>query len=63
MFLRIHAFQGPGFSGSKLFRVQVFQDPGFSGSVSRVRVQVLEVALFITSDLFISSLVCLICRA
>ena len=51
----------PGFSRSRFFRVQVFQVPGFSGSrffrvrvqgagpVSRVRVQVLEVAIsFIT---------------
>ena len=36
----------PGFSGSRFFRVQVFQGPGFSGSGSRVRVQVLEVAIF-----------------
>ena len=32
MFFRIHAFQGPGFLGSRFFRVQVFQGPGFSGS-------------------------------
>ena len=45
MFFRIHAFQGPGFLGSRFFRVQVFQGPGFSGSrIFRVRVHVLEVA-------------------
>ena len=33
------------FSMSNLFRVQVFQGPGSSGSGSRVRVQVLEVAM------------------
>ena len=38
----------PGFSGSRFFRVQVFQSPGFSGSGSRVRVQVLEVAVLFT---------------
>ena len=32
MFFRIHAFQGPGFLGSRFFRVQVFQGPGFFGS-------------------------------
>ena len=50
IFSRVHVFQGPdfsgpGFSGSRFFRVQGFLGPGFSGSGSRVRVQVLEVAL------------------
>ena len=27
-----HVFQGPGFSGSRIFRVQDFQGSGFSGS-------------------------------
>ena len=37
----------PCFSGSRFFRVQIFQGPGpgLSRSWSRVRVQVLEVAL------------------
>ena len=35
----------PRFSGSRFFRVQVFQCPGFSGSWSRVRVQILGVAI------------------
>ena len=45
-FFKDQVFQGPGFSGSRFFRVQVFRvrvqdpDPG-----SRVRVQVIEVAL------------------
>ena len=43
-FFRIQIFQGPGFSESRFFRFQVFQGPG-PGSGSRVRVQVLEVAL------------------
>ena len=37
------AFQGTGFSGSRLLRVQVFQGP-CPGFGSRVRVQVSEVA-------------------
>ena len=51
----IPGYQGPGFSESRFFMVQVFHGPGFSGSRffrvqgqgpgSRVRVQVLEVAL------------------
>ena len=37
----------PCFSGYVSYRVQVFQSPGFSGSwFSRVRIQVLEVALY-----------------
>ena len=45
MFFRFHIFQGPRFLGSRFFRIQAFQGPGFSGSSSRVRVQVLEVAI------------------
>ena len=49
--LRSEIFFNPifitGFSGSRIFRVQVFQGPGFS--MSRSRVQVLEVALNIMS--------------
>ena len=29
---RVQAFQGPGFSGSRVFKVQVFQGPSFSRS-------------------------------
>ena len=48
MIFRIQVFEGPGFSGfrfSRFFWVQVFLGPGFSRSRSRVRVQVLEVAI------------------
>ena len=45
MFFRIQVFEAPGFSGSWFFCVQIFPDPGFSGSGSRVRAQVLEVAV------------------
>ena len=49
-FFRVQVFWGPAFSGPSFFRVQVFQGPAFSGSSfsgsgSRVRVQVLEVAI------------------
>ena len=55
-FFRVQVIQDPGFSGSRFFRVNIFQGPGFQGPVagsrvrgpgseSRVRVQVLEVAL------------------
>ena len=44
-FFRVQLFQGPAFSESRSFRVQLFQGPGFSGSGSRVRGQVLEVAI------------------
>ena len=44
-FFSVQVFQGPGFSGFRFFRVQGFLGPGFSGSRSRVRVQVLEVAI------------------
>ena len=45
-------FQGPGFAGSRFFSVQVFEGPSlgsmsgfrFLGSVSRIWVQILEVA-------------------
>ena len=52
IFSRIHIFQGPSSfvwvqAWSKFFRVQIFKVPCFSGSVSRVRIQVLEVALCI----------------
>ena len=54
-FFRIHAFQGPGFLGSRFYRVHFFQDPGFTGSrVFRVRAQVLEVAFFFTEHFFYS---------
>ena len=54
-FFRIHAFQGPGFLGSKFYRIHFFQGPGFTGSrVFRVRAQVLEVALFFTEHFFYS---------
>ena len=43
-FFRVQVFHGPGFSGSRFFRIQVFEGPGFSGSGSKVPVQVLEVA-------------------
>ena len=43
-FIRVQVFQGPGFSGSRFFRVRV-QGPE---SGSRVRVQVLEVAVLFT---------------
>ena len=43
IFFRIHAFQAPGFLGSRFFRVQVFQCPDLSGSrFLRVRVQVFQ---------------------
>ena len=41
-----HVFQDSCISGSTFLRLQVFLGPRFSGSGSRVRVQVLEVALF-----------------
>ena len=44
-FFRVQVFQSPGFSGSRFLRVQVFQGPGPG---SRVRVQVLEVAVLFT---------------
>ena len=44
-FIRVQVFQSPGFSGSRFLRVQVFQGPGPG---SRVRVQVLEVAVLFT---------------
>ena len=43
-FFRVQVFQGPDFSESRFFRVRV-QGPGFSESESRIRVQLLEVAL------------------
>ena len=43
---RVQVFQRLGFSRSMFFRVMVFQSPGFSGSRSRVRVLVLEAALW-----------------
>ena len=44
-FFRFQVFQVPGILGSRFFMVQIFQGPGFSESGSRVRVQVLEVAV------------------
>ena len=42
---QVQLFQGPAFSESRCFRVQLFQGPGFSGSGSRIRGQLLEVAI------------------
>ena len=48
------AFQGPIFSGSRFFWVQVFQGLG-AGYRSRVRIQVLEVAINLSiAKLFLS---------
>ena len=46
-----HVFQGPGFSGSRIFRVQVFQGPGFSWSRS-FRVQAFQGLAFSGSRFF-----------
>ena len=51
MFFKIHVFQGTSFLRSRFFRVQIFQGlrfqgPGFWRFGSRVRIYVLEIALF-----------------
>ena len=51
IFSRIHVFQGPSFFGFMYFRVQVFKGPRLSGCRSRVKVQVLEVALCIDMEI------------
>ena len=50
-FFRVEVFQGPGFSEPRFFRVQVFKVRVLGpGSGSRVRVQVIEVAVSVVTQ-------------